>query len=156
MGHPVECGHPSAESPVLSSRWFHLITGTQPATVDWSSIRIPHWRRFPMKPKILLSALCFVLVPMIAGAADTAAPAKDAFRMKNDQMMTAMHGVSLTGDADKDFVNMMIPHHQGAVDMAKIELQYGKDPQLKQIAQWIVDSQGQEIGMFKTWQAAHQ
>jgi uncharacterized protein (DUF305 family) len=109
-----------------------------------------------MKPKILLSALCLVLVPMIAGAADTAAPAKDAFRMKNDQMMTAMHGVSLTGDADKDFVNMMIPHHQGAVDMAKIELQYGKDPQLKQIAQWIVDSQGQEIGMFKTWQAAHQ
>lgn len=109
-----------------------------------------------MKPRILLSALGLVLVPMVAGAADTASPAKDAFRMKNDQMMTAMHGVALTGDTDKDFVNMMIPHHQGAVDMAKIELQYGKDPQLKQMAQSIVDGQSQQIGMLKTWQAAHQ
>ncbi|HVZ00035.1 MAG TPA: DUF305 domain-containing protein [Dongiaceae bacterium] len=108
-----------------------------------------------MKPKTLLSALCLVLVPMVAVAADTASPAKDAFRMKNDQMMTAMHGVALTGDTDKDFVNMMIPHHQGAVDMAKIELQYGKDPQLKQLAQSIVDGQSRQIGMLKTWQAAH-
>ena len=109
-----------------------------------------------MTPKILLGALCLALVPVVADATDTASAAKDAFRMKNDQMMTAMHGVALTGDADKDFVNMMIPHHQGAVDMAKIELQYGKDPQLKQMAQSIVDGQSQEIQMMKTWQAAHQ
>jgi len=109
-----------------------------------------------MKSKILLGSLCLILAPLAAGATDTASPAKDAFRMKNDQMMTAMHGVALTGDADKDFVNMMIPHHEGAVDMAKIELQYGKDPQLKQMAQSIVDGQSQQVQMLKTWQAAHQ
>jgi uncharacterized protein (DUF305 family) len=109
-----------------------------------------------MRPKTLLGAFCLSLVPVVAIAADTASAAKDAFRMKNDQMMTAMHGVALTGDADKDFVNMMIPHHEGAVDMAKLELQYGKDPQLKQMAQSIVDSQGQQIQTLKTWQAAHQ
>ncbi|HVT54376.1 MAG TPA: DUF305 domain-containing protein [Dongiaceae bacterium] len=109
-----------------------------------------------MKPKTLLGAVCLSLVPVVAIAADTASAAKDAFRMKNDQMMTAMHGVALTGDADKDFVDMMIPHHEGAVDMAKLEIQYGKDPQLKQMAQSIVDGQGQQIQMLKTWQAAHQ
>jgi uncharacterized protein (DUF305 family) len=109
-----------------------------------------------MKTRIALGAVCLSLLPLAAGAADTAAPAKDAFRMKNDQMMTAMNGVRLTGDADKDFVNMMIPHHEGAVDMAKIELQYGKDPQLKQMAQSIVDGQGKEIGMMKTWQSQHE
>jgi uncharacterized protein (DUF305 family) len=109
-----------------------------------------------MKRKVLLSALCTVLAPMIAVAADTASPSKDAMRIKNDQMMTAMKGVALTGDPDRDFVNMMIPHHRGAVDIAKIELQYGKDADLRGLAQSIVQAQEKEIATMKAWQTAHQ
>lgn len=43
-----------------------------------------------------------------------------------------------TGDADKDFARMMIPHHQGAIDMAKVEVQYGKNPKMKEMAQKII------------------
>jgi uncharacterized protein (DUF305 family) len=49
----------------------------------------------------------------------------------------------------------MIPHHQGAVDMAKIELQYGNDPELRKLADQIVSSQQSEIALMKDWQAAH-
>jgi uncharacterized protein (DUF305 family) len=61
-----------------------------------------------------------------------------------DRMMSGMHEAS-AGDVDRDFVNMMIPHHQGAIDMAVAELRYGKNPQLKRIAQEIIVDQQQEI-----------
>jgi uncharacterized protein (DUF305 family) len=50
-----------------------------------------------------------------------------------------------TGDVDRDFVAMMVPHHQGAIDMAKAELKYGRNEQLRRIAQEIVVTQQQEI-----------
>lgn len=50
-----------------------------------------------------------------------------------------------TGDVDKDFVAMMVPHHQGAIDMAIVELHYGHNEQLKRIAQEIIVDQQQEI-----------
>ena len=50
-----------------------------------------------------------------------------------------------TGDVDRDFVAMMVPHHQGAIDMAKAELKYGRNEQLRRIAQEIVVTQHQEI-----------
>ena len=59
----------------------------------------------------------------------------------------------MSGGADKDFVMMMLPHHQGAIDMAKVELQYGKDPAMKTFAQGIVDAQERKIAEMKTWQA---
>jgi len=46
--------------------------------------------------------------------------------------------MELSGNADKDFAAMMIPHHQGAIDAAKVELQYGKDPMLRKMAQKII------------------
>ena len=46
---------------------------------------------------------------------------------------------------------MMIPHHQGAIDMAKVELKYGKDPELKKLAQDIIDAQEKEISFMKDW-----
>ena len=54
-----------------------------------------------------------------------------------------------TGDYDRDFAAMMIPHHQGAVDMARIELQFGKDPVLRRLAQGIIVEQLQEIDVMQ-------
>jgi uncharacterized protein (DUF305 family) len=60
-------------------------------------------------------------------------------RMEHDMM------VPPSGNYDRDFAAMMVPHHQGAVDMARIELQYGKDPVLRRLAQAIIVEQLQEI-----------
>jgi uncharacterized protein (DUF305 family) len=104
-----------------------------------------------MRKLVLASAL--VAIPALAVAQ---APAvMSAFMDAHHKMMAAMDAVHPTGDADKDFVMMMIPHHQGAIDMAKLEVQYGKDATLKAMAQMIIDSQQKEIDEMKKWQAAH-
>jgi hypothetical protein len=53
--------------------------------------------------------------------------------------------ISPSGDVDRDFMRMMIPHHQGAIDMALVLLKYGHDEKLKRLAQSIIVEQGQEI-----------
>jgi len=70
-------------------------------------------------------------------------------------MSTMMSGVTMTytGDADVDLVKSMIPHHQGAIDMAKVVLQYGKDPEIKTLAEGIVTAQESEIAFMKEWLA---
>jgi hypothetical protein len=71
-----------------------------------------------------------------------------AFLSENDAAMTRMMAdmtIKPTGDVDRDFVAMMIPHHQGAIDMAKALLRHGGNEQLKRIAQEIVITQQQEI-----------
>ncbi|MBB5443110.1 uncharacterized protein (DUF305 family) [Paraburkholderia sp. WSM4177] len=61
-----------------------------------------------------------------------------------------------TGDADKDFVSHVIPHHQGAIEMAEVELmKYDKDPELKRLARNIINAQHDEIGFMQRWQAKH-
>lgn len=72
----------------------------------------------------------------------------DAMERAMDRMMADMH-IAPTGDVDRDFVSMMVPHHQGAIDMAVAVLQYGKNPQLKRIAQEIIIEQQQEIEAMK-------
>jgi uncharacterized protein (DUF305 family) len=54
-----------------------------------------------------------------------------------------------SGDVDRDFANLMIPHHQGAIDMAKAELLYGKNATLRRIAQKIIIDQQQEIAALR-------
>ena len=65
-----------------------------------------------------------------------------------ERMMTGMHGAP-TGDIDADFAAMMIPHHQGAIDMAVTFLRYGKNEQLRRLAQEIIVEQQQEIAAMK-------
>ena len=104
-----------------------------------------------MRKLVLTAAL--IAVPLVVSAQ---APAvMSAFMDANHMMMMAMDAVHPTGDADKDFVAMMMPHHQGAIDMAKVEVQYGKDPTLKAMAQGIITSQQKEIDDMKAWQKAH-
>jgi uncharacterized protein (DUF305 family) len=77
-------------------------------------------------------------------------PADKAFAASMKTMMNNMN-VKPTGKPDKDFVLMMMPHHQGAIDMAKVELQYGTDPELRQLATDIVAAQEKEIAHMKAW-----
>jgi uncharacterized protein (DUF305 family) len=63
--------------------------------------------------------------------------------------MMADMTIKPTGDVDRDFVAMMVPHHQGAVDMAKAELKYGHNEQLHRLAQEIVATQQQEIKVMR-------
>jgi hypothetical protein len=65
-----------------------------------------------------------------------------------NKMMADMT-IKPTGDVDRDFVAMMVPHHQGAIDMAKAELKYGHNEQLRRIAQEIVVTQQQEIPVMR-------
>jgi uncharacterized protein (DUF305 family) len=74
------------------------------------------------------------------------------FLSENDAAMNKMMAdmtVKPTGDVDRDFVAMMVPHHQGAVDMAKAELRYGHNEQLRRLAQEIVVTQQQEIAVMQ-------
>jgi uncharacterized protein (DUF305 family) len=58
--------------------------------------------------------------------------------------------IATSGDVDRDFMGMMIPHHQGAIDMALLQLKYGRDERLKRLAQSIIVEQGQEIAYMRS------
>lgn len=107
-----------------------------------------------MKP-FLVAALA--LVPTFALAQGMTMGGSPADRANKDAMDKMGHDMSVTGtgDADKDFVTMMTPHHQGAIDMAKVELLYGKDPVLRRMARDIIRSQGQEIAAMNRWKTKH-
>ena len=66
-----------------------------------------------------------------------------------DRMDSDMMAAKPTGDPDRDFAAMMIPHHQGAIDMAKVELIYGRDPVLRRLAEGIIVEQQQEIELMQ-------
>jgi uncharacterized protein (DUF305 family) len=68
-----------------------------------------------------------------------------------DEMHRQMHMVKVTGDPDEDFVRLMLPHHRGAVEMAKIELLCGKDPVNRRLAQEIIVEQQSEIDLMNLW-----
>ena len=72
-----------------------------------------------------------------------------------DKMDAAMASVKATGDGDADFVRLMIPHHQAAIDMAKTQLLYGKDPQMRRLAQEIITDQQSEIDLMQLWLKRH-
>jgi uncharacterized protein (DUF305 family) len=66
-------------------------------------------------------------------------------------MHAAMSSVQPTGNTDVDFVKLMLPHHQAAIDMAKTQLLYGQDPQMRRLAQEIITDQQSEIELMQLW-----
>ena len=88
-----------------------------------------------------------------AGAAITGdAPWTQAYREANAKMHAAMNA-EFSGDADVDFARGMIAHHQGAIDMARVALEHGKDPELRQLAEQVISAQEGEIEFLRNWLA---
>lgn len=115
------------------------------------------------RSKMLAAAAALVVLggAAVAQHSGHGAPAKPvsgggvvakAFQDVNDKMHRDMN-IPFTGDADADFARGMIPHHQGAVDMARIVLQHGKDPEIRKLAEEVVKTQEAEIRMMREWLA---
>lgn len=77
-----------------------------------------------------------------------------AMNAVNERMHREM-AIEYTGNVDADFVRNMIAHHQGAIDMAKIEASFGKDPNIRELAQNVIKAQEDEVTMMRAWLAAN-
>jgi hypothetical protein len=103
---------------------------------------------FILPPLVLAHEAHHVSVPTEAASGGDEAP----FLRENEAAMTRMmDGMTArpTGNVDRDFVATMVPHHQGAIDMAVLELRYGRNEQIRRIAQEIIVDQMQEIAAMK-------
>jgi uncharacterized protein (DUF305 family) len=81
-------------------------------------------------------------------------PATRAFKAAHERMMQAM-GLPYTGDPDVDFRVQMIPHHQGAIDMARVAMAHAKNPWTRQLAESVIVEQQREIAEMQAWLAQH-
>ena len=107
-------------------------------------------RAQPNKRRIALAFT--VALGALVGATLTSRAAGDSFAAVMDASMMRMHEAMSrpgTGDPDHDFAAMMIPHHQGAIEMAEAELRFGHDEVLRRLAQGIIVEQQQEITVMK-------
>lgn len=93
----------------------------------------------------IATALALVATAAVAAQADSFSGIMEAAMARMHMAMM----VPPSGDPDRDFAAMMIPHHQGAIEMAEAELRYGKDERLRRLAQGIIVEQRQEIAVMQ-------
>ena len=99
------------------------------------------------------SAVLPVLLVVVSCRSLTATPGSPwlALQQSAESMHVAMAATAPSGDADVDFVRLMLLHHQAAVDMARIQLAHGGDRQIQRLAQEIVTDQQSEIELMRLW-----
>jgi uncharacterized protein (DUF305 family) len=108
--------------------------------------------------KIAAIVSVIALLSVTAVRADQAEDVKqmhEAYQQSMGAMKDDMHHGMMSDDPDVAFAAGMLPHHEGAVEMAKIELKYGKDPEMLELARKIVAAQAAEIAQMKAWLKAH-
>lgn len=88
--------------------------------------------------------------PKSQGDATAPSDSTTEYKAGMDKMHRGMM-IKYTGNADVDFARGMIPHHQGAIDMAKVQLRYGKDPAMRKLAQEVIAAQEKEIAFLRQW-----
>ena len=116
--------------------------------------------RCTSRPAILLSIFLLTITAGLVPQSSTGSTDKaDANWRSLTESMSRMHAemmqVSSSGDADADFANLMLAHHRAALEMAKAQLLYGKDPQIRRLAQEVVTDQQAEIEIMQLWLKQH-
>lgn len=81
--------------------------------------------------------------------------AHDEMHLAMESMCKGMEGMKMTGSIDHDFLLMMVPHHQSALEMAKAYLREGVAPEIREMAQKIIDAQNKEISEMEAWLKEH-
>lgn len=92
-----------------------------------------------------------IQLPQAAAPADCAAELRAAMHRMHEAAAT----ITATSNADEDFVRLMLPHHQAAIEMAQTQLLCGKDPGLRRVAQEIITDQQSEIDLMRLWLKKH-
>jgi uncharacterized protein (DUF305 family) len=100
---------------------------------------------------LVIVALATYATGAVAQNAQHDSESTKAFKAADMNMMKNMGAAPYTGDPDVDFRTHMIPHHEGAIAMAKVALKYANDPQTKSMAQKIIDDQEKEVADMQAW-----
>ena len=112
----------------------------------------------PLSSGVILSLLVSSLVVMALAQSSDLPSANDAWSDLTtimEKMHVNMASVRPSGISDRDFVALMVPHHQAAIEMAKSELLKGNDPRMRRLAQEIITDQQSEIALMQLWLKQH-
>jgi len=123
-----------------------------------STIKMSRAGKLATLTVILIATLALPQTPPGTPSHRTASPDPGwgAFMASMAQMHAAMASVQPSGECDADFVRLMLPHHQAAIDMARTQLMYGTDPEMRRLAQEIITDQQSEIELMQLWRRQHQ